>query len=281
MAQGLYVFVPAFNEEKTLREVLRDLIALKHEGMIQGICVVDDGSTDRTEKIVERYSGEIEVIRHKRNRGKGWSFYKAARWARKQGAEFFGMFDADLKGVSKEQLSSLKSEIKRSGVEMVIANTYSGMDLELPWLSGQRIIRMSALKPLFIGNRAWVRMISGIEKKRTAKGRRIPYERVGYGLEEALNYLIGHGKAQKEVLDAPNIKISKTHFFAGPMAIHGKGWERHDRLLDETYDMGKFIERRREKARDKRAERKSKLSQETIARNKKALAGALRHRKPR
>jgi glycosyltransferase involved in cell wall biosynthesis len=56
--------VPAYNEEKTIQEVISRLKSLKLDAI-----VVDDGSADRTSEIAKK-SG-AKVIQHKENRGKG------------------------------------------------------------------------------------------------------------------------------------------------------------------------------------------------------------------
>jgi glycosyltransferase involved in cell wall biosynthesis len=67
----LSIIVPAFNEEKTILNVLEALekaIALPHE-----VIVVDDGSADGTAAIVEKYAARhrsMRLIRQPQNRGK-------------------------------------------------------------------------------------------------------------------------------------------------------------------------------------------------------------------
>ncbi len=67
----LSIIVPAFNEEKTILNVLEALekaIALPHE-----VIVVDDGSADGTAAIVEKYAAKhksVRLIRQPENRGK-------------------------------------------------------------------------------------------------------------------------------------------------------------------------------------------------------------------
>jgi glycosyltransferase involved in cell wall biosynthesis len=74
----LSVIIPAYNEERTLAEVIEavqavDLAEPLGVEMDREIVVIDDGSTDSTAGILAGYDGqpEIRVIRHERNRGKG------------------------------------------------------------------------------------------------------------------------------------------------------------------------------------------------------------------
>jgi glycosyltransferase involved in cell wall biosynthesis len=62
--------VPAFNEAASLEDVLQRVYALE---LRAEVIAVDDGSTDSTPRILERYaqSAGLIVVRHERNRGKG------------------------------------------------------------------------------------------------------------------------------------------------------------------------------------------------------------------
>jgi 2-polyprenyl-3-methyl-5-hydroxy-6-metoxy-1,4-benzoquinol methylase len=68
----LSIVVPVFNEAATIERVLTELLAID-VGMRKEIIVVDDGSTDATPEMLERWagSGDIRVIRQPSNRGKG------------------------------------------------------------------------------------------------------------------------------------------------------------------------------------------------------------------
>ncbi|MGC8640076.1 MAG: glycosyltransferase family 2 protein [Isosphaeraceae bacterium] len=57
--------IPVHNEEKYLEGVLREVVRYAGD-----ILVVDDGSTDRTPKLLRRFP-QIEVVRHPRNLGYG------------------------------------------------------------------------------------------------------------------------------------------------------------------------------------------------------------------
>ena len=64
----LAVVIPAYNEEKTIEQILTKIDALP---MVREIIVVDDGSKDNTIACVEAFdSDRIRLIRQDRNQGK-------------------------------------------------------------------------------------------------------------------------------------------------------------------------------------------------------------------
>lgn len=66
------IIVPVFNEEKTLAEIIDKLTSLPVD---KQIIVVDDASTDDSPLILEKPArdGRITLLRHDRNRGKGFA----------------------------------------------------------------------------------------------------------------------------------------------------------------------------------------------------------------
>jgi glycosyltransferase involved in cell wall biosynthesis len=87
------IVVPAFNEERTIAEVLRRVSALP---MRKEIVVVDDGSVDRTAEIVRGLSDELPDVRlivEARNAGKGSAVRRAIR---ETAGDFVVIQDADL-----------------------------------------------------------------------------------------------------------------------------------------------------------------------------------------
>lgn len=64
------VIIPAYNERKTIREIIDRVTAVD---VADEILVVDDGSTDGTREILKEYNknGVVRVIHHPRNQGKG------------------------------------------------------------------------------------------------------------------------------------------------------------------------------------------------------------------
>lgn len=70
----LSIVIPAYNEEKTVGLVLDKLKVLEIPGFKKEVIVVDDGSGDKTSKIVsekEKTFKELKLILHEKNKGKG------------------------------------------------------------------------------------------------------------------------------------------------------------------------------------------------------------------
>jgi len=69
----LSVVIPAYNEALRLGPTLERVVAyLRGRGMSYEVLVVDDGSTDATAEVAERFAGQgVQVLRQEVNRGKG------------------------------------------------------------------------------------------------------------------------------------------------------------------------------------------------------------------
>ena len=69
----LSVVMPAYNERRTIREVLQAVQAVHLDGIEREIVIVDDGSTDGTRDVLSELDGKngIRVFYQPQNRGKG------------------------------------------------------------------------------------------------------------------------------------------------------------------------------------------------------------------
>lgn len=70
----LSIIIPAYNEEKTVGEILQRVLGLTLRDITKEIIVVDDGSSDKTVEIVEKLADKnrsIQLIKHGLNQGKG------------------------------------------------------------------------------------------------------------------------------------------------------------------------------------------------------------------
>lgn len=69
----LSIVIPCYNEERTIKEILSKVLKAKCFGMRKEIIVVDDGSTDKTKKILKSYQSKnnFKIVFHTKNIGKG------------------------------------------------------------------------------------------------------------------------------------------------------------------------------------------------------------------
>ncbi len=89
---NITVIIPAYNEKKTIREIIA---RVKKTNLIDEILVVDDGSQDGTREILSELDekGEIRAIFHQKNQGKGAAVRTGIQNAR---GEVIIIQDADL-----------------------------------------------------------------------------------------------------------------------------------------------------------------------------------------
>ncbi|HHY03766.1 MAG TPA: glycosyltransferase family 2 protein, partial [Thermoanaerobacterales bacterium] len=102
--------IPAYNEEKTIGNVLSTLSSMD---FIDEIIVVSDGSCDRTVSIAKRYN--VRIIELSSNQGKSNAVLKGVSSTK---ADIILMLDADLIGLTREHVISLTEPIINDNVDM-------------------------------------------------------------------------------------------------------------------------------------------------------------------
>jgi len=87
------VVVPAYNEEKNIENTIKSLLNSDYPKNKLEIIVVNDGSTDNTKRIAEKYvKREAIKLINQKNMGKGAALNNALKAAR---GKLFGVLDAD------------------------------------------------------------------------------------------------------------------------------------------------------------------------------------------
>jgi glycosyltransferase involved in cell wall biosynthesis len=69
------IVIPVYNEEKTIREILKRVEEADFCGLEKHIIIVDDDSRDSTREILKEYEDKYKILYHSQNRGKGAAVY--------------------------------------------------------------------------------------------------------------------------------------------------------------------------------------------------------------
>ena len=117
----LSIIVPAFNEEKTIFDILIKLSKIKNALIDIEIIVVNDGSTDGTKKILDENKDLYNVlINNDSNRGKGFSVKKALEICK---GDYIFFQDADLEYDPDEIFKFIKI-IDKFNPDLVIGSRF-------------------------------------------------------------------------------------------------------------------------------------------------------------
>lgn len=119
----LSVVVPVFNEEKTIRKILKKIRATKFK---KEIIVVDDGSSDKSKDILKR-EAEIIFVDLKKNNGKGFALKKGIKGAR---GDIIIIQDADLEYDPKDY-GKLITPITQGKVKVVYGSRFFKKDKDM------------------------------------------------------------------------------------------------------------------------------------------------------
>ena len=139
---GTSAIIAAYNEEKTLAEVLG---ALTSSRLVDEIIVVSDGSTDRTVDIARGFEG-VTTIALRENWGKGYAMRVGVDYAQH---DILFFVDGDMFDLTDDHISSLLVPVLRNDCDMNIGVRNRGpirnfFHLEMkvgPVLSGIRVMR--------------------------------------------------------------------------------------------------------------------------------------------
>jgi len=115
MDKCLAVVIPAYNEERTIIEVIR---GLKQHGFVT-LIVVDDGSSDRTGELAGQQG--VILLTHILNRGLGGALGTGINAALRLGAEAIVTFDADGQH-DPDDIARLLEPIAKGEADVVIGS---------------------------------------------------------------------------------------------------------------------------------------------------------------
>jgi glycosyltransferase involved in cell wall biosynthesis len=141
--QRLTILMPAYNEARTIREILLQVDAADAAGLERDLIIVDDGSTDGTREMLAGLDGlktPVRVLFHAQNMGKGAALRTALTYA---AGDIILIQDADLEYDPKEH-TELLEPILTGRADVVYGSRVRGgkpgRDFSLIYLWGNRFV---------------------------------------------------------------------------------------------------------------------------------------------
>lgn len=140
----IFIIIPAYNEEKRIGQVLKELSVLPYQ-----VVVIDDASSDHTSAIAKKFG--VTLLRHKINRGQGAGLQTGNQYALSQGADIIVHFDGDGQFLVTEIADFIK-EIE-NGYDIVFGSRFLGKKSDVPKIKNNLIFPIARIVNLFLGIR--------------------------------------------------------------------------------------------------------------------------------
>lgn len=125
----LAILIPAYNEEKTIEQVIKSIPRRYPKISQTQIVVVSDGSKDKTAKIAQK--AKVILIEHDLNRGLGGALGTGFEYARRNDFDYLLTFDADGQHSQDDVWPVLKPLIQKRA-DVVIGSRLKKTD-SMPW----------------------------------------------------------------------------------------------------------------------------------------------------
>src|SRR3989344_2025858 len=117
----IVVVMPAYNAEKTLKQTVKEI-----SDTVDEIIVVDDFSTDKTERVINELG--LLYIKHTKNKGYGANQKTCYREALKRGADIVIMLHPDYQ-YSPKLVPAMAAMITSGHYDVVLASRILGKQL--------------------------------------------------------------------------------------------------------------------------------------------------------
>ncbi len=141
-----FCIIPAYNEEKTIVEVINSV-----KPLVDQVVVVDDGSGDRTFELAE--ARDVTVLHHIINRGQGAALKTGTEYALRNDADIIVHFDADGQFLASDMKSVVKP-IKDGVADVVFGSRLLNKQSDIPFVKKNIILPLAKfVNRIFFGIR--------------------------------------------------------------------------------------------------------------------------------
>jgi glycosyltransferase involved in cell wall biosynthesis len=145
----IFCVIPAYNEEKNIGKVLKDVARYVDE-----VVVVDDCSKDHTCQEVKKAKADIErsedvsknitLLRHPVNRGQGAALQTGNNYSLRQGADIIIHFDADGQFLA-EEIKEVISPLTTGEVDVCFGSRFLGKRSKIPFLKKNLLLPVAKI----------------------------------------------------------------------------------------------------------------------------------------
>jgi len=214
--KNLIVTLPAYNEERTIGKVIRDIQeVLKKEKYKSKILVIDDGSKDRTKDVASKAGAT--VFSHQRNFGLAETFRTEIKKCIELGADVIVHIDADGQYLPREIPKLLRGVEK--GYDLVLGSRFKG-----------KIERMPLVKR--IGNKVFSRIISHITKLKISDAQ-TGFRALTREMAEKTEISSAYTYTQEQIIRAAR---DKRRILEVPVYFAKRGGNTKSRLMKNPFD---------------------------------------------
>lgn len=142
MKKMLSVIIPVFNEEKTIKELLKKVSRVRlPDGIEKEIIIVDDGSSDATASEIRNF----KIFRHSKNLGKGAAVRTGIKKIR---GDYVIIQDADLE-YDPEDYNKLLQPILKNRARIVFGTRLKNYPLKL-WGKNKTVLPLHLIANRFL-----------------------------------------------------------------------------------------------------------------------------------
>jgi len=214
--ERVLITIPAYNEERTIGGVLKDIKAIMDSSQYKyRIIIVDDGSKDKTKEIA--LENGAHVFSHPRNYGLAETFRTEMKECLKLNFDVIVHTDADMQYKASDILKLIKKV--EEGYDLVLGSRFKG-----------KIEEMSFIKRF--GNKAFSRVISNISKVNISDAQ-TGFRAFTRDVAEKVIITSNHTYTQEQIIRAAREKFKITEV---PADFLKRGGDSKSRLISNPFE---------------------------------------------